>query len=447
MERNIEKELLGWKNSLERSPLIIRGARQVGKSYTVESFGKANFANTVVANFEEKPYLTTCFESLEIPGIIGKLSNLLGVTIVPGETLLFLDEIQNCIPALKSLRYFKEKLPSLHVIAAGSFLEFVLEDTTDVSFPVGRVQFINLRPLSFMEYLQAINQQGLCEIISAISFENPLSDDLHNYLLRFVRDFFYVGGMPGAVAKFSQNQSYLDAQRIQTSIIDFYRLDLAKYSKKNQYKNLEYLFQRIPTLAGQHFKYNKIDPNSSNPSRDYKTALHKLSLARVIHLVHSTNANGIPLQSEVNEKKFKVFFLDIGLLQNALEVDAKEIATTELTDIYKGVLAEQFVAQELLAYVDPYIDRHLYFWDRQETGSTAEVDFVMNIAGKIVPIEVKAGATGKLKSLRQFLDIKPAKIGLKISEAPMKLENNIFSVPFYLISQLPRLMMAANMIF
>lgn len=440
MKREIEKELLKWKNSSERSPLIVRGARQVGKSYTVESFGQTNFKNTVVANFEEKPYLASCFDSLEIPVILGKLSNLLGSPIIPGESLLFLDEIQNCLPALKSLRYFKEKLPSLHVIAAGSFLEFVLEDAPDISFPVGRVQFINLRPLSFMEYLQAINQQGLCEIISSTSFENPLPDDLHRHLLRFVRDFFIIGGMPGAVAKFAQDQSYIDAQRIQGSIIEFYRLDLAKYSKKNQYKYLEYLFQRIPALTGQHFKYNKIDPHSSNPTRDYKTALHKLSLARVIHLVHATNANGIPLQSEVNEKKFKVFFLDIGLLQNALEVDAKEIATSELTDIFRGVLAEQFVGQELLAYVDPYIDRHLYFWDRQEAGGSAEVDFVMNISGKIVPIEVKSGATGKLKSLRQFLATKPAKTGLKISEAPMKREDNVLSIPFYLISQLPRLL-------
>ena len=440
MKRFIEKDLKQWKESTDRCPLIIRGARQVGKSYIVETFGQNHFENTVVANFEEKPYLAACFESLEITVILQKLSSLTGTSISPGQTLLFLDEIQNCLPAIKSLRYFKEKLPSLHVIAAGSFLEFVLEDDHEISFPVGRVQFLNMFPLTFMEYLHAINQGGLCDIINSSSISDPPAEAVHHHLLRFTRDFFYVGGMPAAVAKFSQNQSYLDVQRVQASILDFYRLDLAKYSKKNQFKNLEYLFRRAPELVGQHFKYNKIDSDSSNPSREYKTALHKLQLARVIHIVNATNANGLPLKSEVNEKKFKIFFLDIGLLQNALEIDAKEMASFELTDLFRGILAEQFVAQELLAYSDPYIDRHLYFWDRQKTGSTAEVDFVINLSGQIIPIEVKAGATGRLKSLLQFLSTKPSKIGLKISEATLKLENNILSVPFYLISQLPRIL-------
>lgn len=447
MKRSIEKELLHWKNSEERFPLIIRGARQVGKSFAIETFGEAHFAATVVANFEEKPYLAACFETFEIPDILSKMASLIGKEIVPGKTLLFFDEIQNCIPALKSLRYFKEKLPELHVIAAGSFLEFVLEDVPELSFPVGRVQFLNMHPLSFMEYLQAVDQQGLCEIVASMSLKNLPSEEIHNHLLRFVRDFFYVGGMPASAVKFSQNRSFLEVQRIQASILDFYRLDLAKYSKKSQYKNMELLYRRLPVLVGQHFKYNKIDSGSSNPSRDYKIVLHKLGLARVIHVVYATAANGIPLQSEVSDKKFKVFFLDIGLLQNAVEIEPKEIATSELTDIYRGVLAEQFVAQELLVYVDPYKDRHLYYWDRQEAGSTAEVDFVMNISGRVVPIEVKAGAAGKLKSLRQFLSTKPSKVGVKISEASLKLEGNILSVPFYLISQLPRLLDEVSEIF
>lgn len=446
MKRFIEKNLLEWKESTDRCPLIVRGARQVGKSYTIETFGQAHFKNTVIVNFEERPYLAASFESLEVHVILQKLSSLTGMEISPGQTLLFFDEIQNCLPALKSLRYFKEKLPSLHVIAAGSFLEFVLEDNSEISFPVGRVQFLNMFPLSFLEFLHAIHQEGLCEIINSISLLDIPGEALHHHLLRFVRDFFCVGGLPAAVKKFSENQTYLDVQRVQASILDFYRLDLAKYSKKSQFKNLDYLFRRVPELVGQHFKYNKIDPESSNPSREYKTALHKLELARVIHVVHATDANGIPLMSEINEKKFKIFFFDTGLLQNALEINSKEIALSELTDISRGILAEQFVGQELLAYGDPYFDRHLYYWDRQKAGSTAEVDFVMNISGQIVPIEVKAGATGKLKSLRQFLMSKSAKIGLKISEAPLKLENDILSVPFYLLSQLPQLLKNVGMV-
>lgn len=439
MKRALELELVEWKNRIERSPLIIRGARQVGKSFLIENFGQKYFLNTVVANFEEKPYLSTCFESLEIKDILTKLSRLLKQEIIPGKTLIFFDEIQNCIPALKALRYFKEKKPELHVIAAGSFLEFVLEEENEVSFPVGRVQFLNMRPMSFMEFLGATGEEGLCELISEVTLSQPLHEELHLRLLSFVRDFFCVGGMPKAIETFVNEKSYLVLQRVHASILDFYRLDLAKYGKKAQYKNLAYLFQRAPYLAGKHFKYKNIDPESPNPARDYKYALHKLNLARVIHLVNVTSANGLPLQSQIDMKKFKLFFLDIGLLQYALEVDPVRSAETPLIDIHRGVLAEQFVAQELLSYLDPYIDRHLFYWDRREKGGEAEVDFVMNLSGSILPIEVKAGAIGKLKSLRQFLDSQRSQIGVKISEDNLYFENQVLSVPFYLISQLPRL--------
>lgn len=438
MDRFIEEELVMWKDSTDRCPLIVRGARQVGKSYTVESFGKKNFENVLVVNFEEKPILATCFETFEISDILKKLSALTGVAIIPGKTLLFLDEIQICISALKALRYFKEKMPSLHVIAAGSFLEFVLEDEPGISFPVGRVQYINMKPLSLLEFLPAIGQKGLCDVLTSASVDNPPHHAIHEHMLRFVRDFFFVGGMPAVVAKFNQTHSYLDCQRLQASIIDFYLLDLAKYAKKSQYKNLEVLFSRIPELVGQHFKYSNIDPESSNPAREYKIALHKLELARLIHLVHASDANGSPLRSEINNKKFKTFFLDIGLLQYALETDPADMVSP-LVGIHRGVVAEQFVAQELLAYIDPYLDRHLFFWDRQKKGSSAEVDFLMTISGQVIPIEVKAGKSGKLKSLHQFLTDKSAPYGVKISEAPLSFDKGILSVPLYLIGQLQRL--------
>jgi len=439
MKRSIDETLLAWKNDPNRLPLILRGARQVGKSYAVEQLGKEHFQNTVVVNFEEKPVLGTAFETLEIPRILRTLSSLTGLEITPGKTLLFLDEIQNCLPALKALRYFAEKMPSLHVIGAGSFLEFVLEDEEGISFPVGRVQFLNMKPLSFIEFLNANSQSGLVDLLSSISLENPISETLHEHLLQYVRDFFFIGGMPRIVDKFSQNQSFLACQHAQSAILDMYGLDLAKYSKKKEYKNLHILFDRIPEFVGQHFKYSKIDPESSNSSRDYKNALHKLELARLIHTVSATSANGLPLRSETVNGKFKVFFLDIGLLQYALEIDPEDRASS-LADIHRGVLAEQFVAQELLAYTDPYLEKHLYFWDRQKKGSTAEIDFLISLSGKLVPIEVKSGKGGKLRSLYQFLESKPAKIGVKISEAPLSFEKDVLSVPFYLISRLPELL-------
>ncbi|MCE5319345.1 MAG: ATP-binding protein, partial [Parachlamydia sp.] len=438
-KRSIEEELIRWKDSTDHLPLIVRGARQVGKSFTIEMFGKTHFSNTVIANFEEKTIFTSAFETFEIPDILNRLSNLSGQAIIPGKTLIFLDEIQNCVPALKALRYFKEKLPALHVIAAGSFLEFVLEDEPGVSFPVGRVQFINMKPLSFTEFMQAIGQGGLNEMLETTTIDQPLSEVLHQHLLRYVRDFFFVGAMPAVVAKFQESNSYQDCLRLQASILDFYRLDLAKYAQKSQYKHLHTLFHRIPELVGQHFKYSKIDPHSANPARDYKNALHKLELAKLIHLVSASSANGPPLHAELDSKKFKVFFLDIGLLQYAVEITPED-RTFPLSDIHRGILAEQFVAQELLAYIDPFFDRHLFFWSRDKKGSEAEVDFLINVSGQIVPIEVKSGQTGKLKSLQQFLTEKNSKIGVKISEAPLKFEKNVLSLPFYMISQLSRLL-------
>lgn len=442
MERAIEKELVKWKDEQDRLPLIVRGARQVGKSYTIESFGKKYFSNVVVINFEQKPVFASCFDTLEIPIILRNLSHLIGQEIIPGLTLLFLDEIQNCPSALKALRYFKENASSLHVIAAGSFLEFVLEDEPGISFPVGRVQFINMRPLSFVEYLGAIGQSGLVEMIADSSLQKPFHPDLHAHALQFVRDFFFVGGMPRIVEKFRESNSFLECQRLQASVLDLYRLDLAKYSNKIQYKHLNVLFSRLPEMVGRHFKYSEIDPESANPARDYKQALHKLSLARLVHLVHASSGNGPPLFAEVNKKTFKVFFLDLGLLQYALEVDANDKALM-LIDIHRGVLAEQFVAQELLAYVDPYLDRHLFYWQRENQTGTAEVDFLANISGKIIPIEVKAGKAGALKSLKVFLEIKGVKIGVKISEAPLAFKHQVLSVPFYMIHQLPQLVQEA----
>ncbi len=439
MKRFIEQNLIAWKNTSDRLPLILRGARQVGKSYTVEQFGKENFSNTVVVNFEESAVLASAFETFEMPRILRTLESLTNQEITPGKTLLFLDEIQLCVPALKSLRYFREKLPELHVIAAGSFLEFVLEDEKEVSFPVGRVQFCNMMPLSFIEFLYAIGQSGLHSIIESASLQNPVPEAIHAHLLRFVRDFFFIGGMPRIVAKFSQKSSFLDCQHAQSAILDLYRLDLAKYSKKQQYKNLHVLFDQIPEFVGQHFKYSKIDTNSANPARDYKIALHKLELARLIHKVSDTDANGLPLRAQVDSSKFKVFFLDIGLLQYALEIDTNDLITP-LADIHRGALAEQFVAQELLVYTDPYLEKHLFFWQRDKKGSSAEVDFLVSLSGKMIPIEVKAGKSGSLRSLHQFLATKPANIGVKISEAPLSFERNILSVPFYMISQLPRLL-------
>ena len=341
MKRDVEKELLLWKEKRERTPLIIRGARQVGKSYTIEAFGKANFEQLVTINFEENPRAIACFESLEVEVILKQLGYLYGVVIIPGTTLLFLDEIQLCPQAIRSLRYFKEKLPTLHVIAAGSLLEFVLENEKEpLSFPVGRVRFLNMKPLSFREFLQAIGQGQWEELLGECDLGKPIPEEFHTHLLQFVRDYFLIGGMPAAVKSYVTSRSYVEVQREHRALLDIYRLDLAKYGQKNEFAHLQKLFNRAPFLVAKHFRYSKIDPESTNPAREYKNALHKLHQAGLIIPVYATSANGLPLKAEINEKKFKLLFLDIGLLQTALEIDPVLFGSTSFHQVNSGELAE-----------------------------------------------------------------------------------------------------------
>jgi len=439
MKRAVEKELTKWKEKEDRTPLIIRGARQVGKTFTVEDFGKRYFQSLIVVNFEEKPEASSCFETLDVQTILKQLGLLYGTVILPGETLLFLDEIQLCPEAIKSLRYFKEKLPQLHIIAAGSLLEFVLEDEeAPISFPVGRVRFLNMKPLSFREFLEAIGQGQWNQALEDVTIENPLPEPFHALLMQFVRDYFLVGGMPAAIKAYLKSHSYIEALYEQKALLDVYRLDLAKYGKKKEFAHLQRLFEACPDLVAKHFRYSKIDPESTNPAREYKYALRKLHQANLISPVHATAANGIPLKSEENEKKFKLIFLDIGLLQCALGVDPALFTATTFYQVNAGVLAEQFVGQELLAYADCYLDPHLFFWEGDK-GSDAEVDFVTNYHGKVVPIEVKAGKGGRLNSLRQFLAKKQVSLGLHISTQPLAFKNQVLSIPFYLIKEIPRL--------
>jgi predicted AAA+ superfamily ATPase len=246
--------------------------------------------------------------------------------------------------------------------------------------------------------------------------------------------------MPAANKSYLQTQSYIEALHEQSALLDIYRLDLAKYGKKQEFTHLEKLFTMSPELVAKHFRYSKIDPESTNPSREYKYALRKLQQANLISSVHATLANGIPLKAEENEKKFKLLFLDIGLLQCALGIDPALFTAATFHQVNAGTLAEQFVGQELLAYADCYLDPHLYFWETEKEGS-AQVDFITNFHGKVVPIEVKAGKGKRLTSLYTFLERKAAApIGLHIATKPLAFKNNVLTVPFYLIKEIPRLL-------
>lgn len=436
MQRAIEPILKKWKNQSNRLPIILRGARQVGKSFIIEKFGKENFEALITCNFEFRPELINCFDNFDPLSICTKLEIAFKTRIVPGKTLLFLDEIQNCPKAIMALRYFKEKLPDLHVIAAGSLLEFVLHEEK-FSFPVGRVQFLYLKPLSFYEYLVSQNHSRLVEIIDNVTLKKPLDIFIHEQLLQHLREYLLIGGMPSVVRCFLEKKSFLECQIVLTSLLETYRSDFSKYATKTQYKYLQTFFEKAPGLVCSHFKYTHV--THEQRSKDLKIALEQLIWAGLLYKVLATNASGIPLQVHVNENKFKLLFLDCGLVNRASGLDIQAAWDTELMQINAGSLAEQFVGQELLAYVDPHMNTQLYYWERDKKGSMAEVDYVIQAGSQIMPIEVKAGTTGSLKSLSQFLFEKKAPFGIRISQHPLSYHEKVLSVPLYLISQLSRL--------
>lgn len=434
MKRKLEKDLIEWKNRDDHLPLLLRGARQVGKSYLVEHFGKNQFENVIEVDFEKRPDLGRYFKSRDPAQIISQLELAFEKKIIPGKTLLFLDEIQECPDALVTLRYFKELMKDLHVIAAGSLMEFLLNNDK-YSFPVGRVEFLYLRPFSFEEFLKELAPIAY-ERLQKVTLKNPLSDVEHTELLKWLRKYFFIGGMPDAIKKYKSTNSFLDCQKVHKRILQAYESDFGKYSKHIHHKYLQMIFLKIPTLVGKILKYSHIDKEAR--SRDLKPAIHLLTCAGIVLQVYGTTASGLPLHAHIQDHRFKLLFLDIGLLQTAAQVDAQDFFEKDILQINAGMLAEQFVGQEILAYDDPDQNRSLLFWEKKKP-SNAEIDFVKTIDSKIIPIEVKAGSSGKLRSLHSFLEIKKLPLGVRISENNLSMNNNILSIPLYLTSQLNQL--------
>ena len=436
MKRDILKELILWKNHKERYPLIIRGARQVGKSYIVESFAKDNFKNTVIVNFEFQPQLKECFKSPDPLEIINRLQLFFGVQIDKNDTLLFFDEIQECPEAIISLRYFKEKMPSLPVIGAGSLLEFALRNA-DFKMPVGRIHFLYLEPLSFSEFLDAAGNEQLRKYLFNVTVKNAVEDIIHKKLLELLRLYLVLGGMPAVIKDYVYNKDLMSCQNLQKGLLQTYRMDFGKYARTAQHKYLQKVFDSTPRLVGQRIKYSYIDTDVK--SRDLKNALELLALAGVIKPVYMSYASGLPLAAEINEKKFKLNFVDIGLMQNACGLQSDIGMTQDFMQVNSGAVAEQFVGQELRAYSDSHQESRLFFWARDKRNSSAEVDYIINAGSDIFPLEVKAGKTGTLKSLRLFLREKKAKFGIRISQDKLSYIDNILSVPLYMIEQIPRI--------
>jgi predicted AAA+ superfamily ATPase len=403
MKRHRLDDLLAWQRRSDRKPLLVRGARQVGKSYMVREFGRHHFRNVIELNFEMRPDLAGIFAgSLDPERLLRDIKIASQDDIRPGETLLFFDEVQLVPQALTALRYFYEHIPDLHVIAAGSLLEFAIEE---VGLPVGRVESLYLYPMTFEEFLEARQKHQLLALLREHHGYEPLSVFAHQQLLTLFFEYLAVGGMPEAVSVWSETQDLRSVARIHSTLVENYRQDFPKYARRAQVKYVDLVFQAIPRLLGRKFVYSHIDP--SIKSRDLKGALQLLSKASVAHVVHHSSANGIPLGAEGKADVFKVIFLDVALAQTLLGLQPGAWILDPKTQFAnRGPIIESFVGQELLAHHLSHSRAELFYWVKEKPTSLAEVDYLCIRDGKILPIEVKSGSKRRSKSIQIFLSEK-----------------------------------------
>jgi hypothetical protein len=434
MKRSLESLLVSWKDGKHPLPLLLRGARQVGKSFLATEFGKKYFQDVAVIDFEQKPELKRIFSSKDPKEIILKIEFSLKQKIVLGKTLIFLDEIQECPDALLSLRYFKEQMPKQHIIAAGSLLEFLLHDES-FSFPVGRVDFLYLRPFSFVEFVEAVDPFLLPYLESFTLYSRP-DEVQHKMFLHLVRRYLLIGGMPDAIKSSIEDASLLECVKVQNRLLQSYESDFGKYAPHTKHGLLHLIFQKAPSLVAQNLKYSRLDPDRR--SRELKPALNLLFHTGLLKPCYFSSSSGIPLHAYIKDEKFKLYFLDVGLLQAATKVDPMVLLEGQITQINSGMIAEQFVAQEMIAYYDPTMNPYLIFWET-EKGGQAEVDFVISHKNHIIPVEVKSGSTGSLRSLKSFMSQKHSPFGVRISDQNLSFHDGVLSIPFYLITLLPKL--------
>ena len=427
MKRLAEKELIKWKNSLRRKPLIIRGARQVGKTWLVENVLASTFDNFVKIDLEKRRDLHVHFAgNLEPRAILNHLE-LITSRIISGKTLLFFDEIQACPRAITALRYFYEQIPELHVVAAGSLLEFAFDE---ISVPVGRVQYLHLHPMTYYEYLLAMGKEPMADY--SLTPPKRVAPSIQKMILSELRNYLFVGGMPECVKTWRDSGSMIETFQVQSEILESYRDDFSKYKPRIDPACLDAVFLNTAKSVGEQLKYTRL--NSGHSGQMNRKAFDLLNKAQIVQKISSCDPSGLPLGATANQKKFKASLMDIGLLQRTCQVPAElELQQDNMLAMYRGKLAEQFVAQELLAWHSS----ELYYWARDARGSNAEVDYLAVHESNIYPLEVKSGARGSLRSLHLMLEKYPnCPYGLVLYDGTYKMrtEQKIMFLPLYSVA-------------
>ena len=454
MIRFAANEFENWLKNKNRKPMVLRGARQVGKTWLVRDFAKRQKLKLVELNFERLPGLADLFSENDPVEILKNVEAELALTIKPDSSLLFLDEIQAAPQLFSKLRWFKEEIPNLPVIAAGSLLDFAL-NKYQYSMPVGRITYFHLEPMSFFEFVIATGNEALFKKMSSFSLESRMPESLHKKCSILFHDYCLVGGMPEVVREWVNSKNLKSCIKIQQDLLATYRDDFHKYGGETDAGMLNKILLSVAKQLGNKFMYSRVDPAKKQVG--IKKALSMLCQAKVCTKVLHTTGNGLPLGAESNEKFFKALMLDIGLI--SVQLGLSSIKHSEAKNIIfsnKGGLAEQFVGQQLRACQTPLESPQLFYWQRTG-GRLGEIDYVTQHGNRVVPVEVKSGSAGSMKSLHQFMAEKRLNFAVRFNINQPSVENirvkttlakpvsyRLLSLPVYLTERLDELIEQAQ---
>jgi len=426
MERLIFNKLNDWKHSTDRKPLLLRGARQVGKTWLMKEFGKRAYQNVVYINFESDKNLLNLFTTdYNTQRIISAIQIEAELIIDPENTLIIFDEIQECDGAITSLKYFCENAPQYQIVAAGSLLGVALHK--HISFPVGKVDFLDIYPMNFDEFLLATNQKSLYELIQR--YDWVMMNTFKAKLTELLRQYYFVGGMPEAILSFSKEKDYIKVRAIHERLLSTYEQDFSKHAPYEIVPRIRMIWQSIPAQLSKEnkkFVYGALKPGAR--AKEFEMAMTWLIDTGLLHKIHRITKPGIPLISYMDFAAFKLYFVDIGLLGAMGSIDAKTLLEgNAIFEEFKGAVTEQYVLQQLKTKKK----LPLYYWSNDK--STAEIDFVIQLGGEIIPIEVKAQENLQAKSLKSYYQQFNPKTSIRTSMSDFRIDDWLTNVPLYAI--------------
>lgn len=444
-QRTINKSFLEWKDGKKIKPLVVRGARQVGKTSAVNLFAGEAFKTYIYINIEQEDNLALFSRMSPVHELIQGIQLKFNKKIIPGTTLIFIDEIQNSGIAMNQLRYFHEEMPGLHVVAAGSLLEVKMKKE-GFSFPVGRVEYCYMYPVTFEEFLSALGETEALHYINSIRHESKIPPEIHATLMKKYHEYLLVGGMPEAVARYAETKSLIDVDSVYESILTGFKDDVLKYAGLAKAKYIQYLIEHASKYIGLPVKYENFG-GSGFRSREISEAFDVLEKAMIISRVYASSSKQLPIVNNL-KKSPKLLYLDTGLVNYQVGLRTEIMNIQDINAVYHGQLSEQVVGQALLS-LTARKNKNLSYWYREQKGSISEIDYLISSHNKLISVEVKSGKSGTLKSLHNFIDesknnfavrIFSGTMGIEKLRTPNKKQFTLFSIPFYLLHRLEQLL-------